>query len=46
MLTGEDVTNMNSPYPEIMIVDITPDGRRFLDQTLPEPEPPRRKIGF
>lgn len=41
---GQNVTNMQSPYPEIMVKDITPSGRAYFDER--EPDPPRRKIGF
>jgi hypothetical protein len=44
MLTGRDVTHLQSPYPDILIQDITPAGRRFLDAL--EPEQPRKKVGF
>lgn len=44
LVKGQDCTPLTSPYPQIMIFDITPDGRRFLDER--EPESPRRKIGF
>src|SRR5947209_5844994 len=44
LVTGQDVTKMQSPHPEIMIRDITPTGRAYLDDR--EPEPPRRNIGF
>jgi hypothetical protein len=44
LVEGRDVTHLTSPYPEIMVLDITPAGRRSLDER--EPEPPPRKIGF
>ena len=44
LLAGHDVTNLQSPYPEILITAITPKGRHYLDET--EPERPKRKIGF
>jgi len=44
LIKGDEATNTQSPYPEILILDITPDGRRFLDQR--EPAPPGRKLGF
>ena len=44
LVTGIDVTHMASPYAEILITDITPAGRKFLDDR--EPEPPKRRIGF
>jgi len=44
LVEGQDCTNLQSLYPEIMIQDITPAGRKFLDDR--EPEPPKRKIGF
>jgi hypothetical protein len=44
MVRGSDVTNQLSPYAEIMVTDITPAGRKFLDER--EPEQPRRKMGF
>jgi len=44
MLAGHNVTNMQSTYPEILVTDITPKGRHYLDET--EPGPPKRKIGF
>jgi hypothetical protein len=44
LVTGSDATHLQSPYPEILILDITPDGRRFLDEG--EPEAPRKQIGF
>jgi hypothetical protein len=43
-ITGIDVTHNASPYTEILVTDITPAGRRFLDER--EPEAPRSKIGF
>jgi hypothetical protein len=44
MITGSDVSHLTSPYPKIMVTDITPAGRRFLDER--EPEAPRGKMGF
>jgi hypothetical protein len=44
LLEGRDVTNMQSRYPEIMVQDITPSGRAYLDER--EPDPPRRRMGF
>jgi hypothetical protein len=44
MISGRDVTHLGSPYPEILIQDITAGGRRFLDER--EPEPPRKRVGF
>lgn len=44
LITGDEATHLQSPYPEILVFDITPDGRRFLDER--EPEPPRKRIGF
>ena len=44
LITGDDATHLTSPFPEVLVFDITPDGRRFLDEV--EPEPTRRKIGF
>jgi len=45
LITGSDeATHLQSPFPEILVFDITPDGRRFLDER--EPESPRRRIGF
>ena len=44
LITGDEMTNLSSPYAEIAVKDITPVGRRFLDQS--ESEAPRRKIGF
>ena len=32
LIKGVDCTHLTSPYPEIQIVDITPAGRRFLDE--------------
>lgn len=44
LVTGVNATNQQSPYPEIMVQDITPAGRAYLDER--EPEPPRRNFGF
>ena len=44
LIDGIDATNMQSPHKEILVRDITPNGRKYLDET--EPEPPKRKIGF
>jgi hypothetical protein len=41
MVTGRDVTHLQSPYQEILIQDITPTGRKYLDGLEPEPEPKR-----
>ena len=47
LIDGIDVTHMQSPYKEILIRDITPKGRKYLDETEPPPQgPPKRKIGF
>ncbi len=35
LVTGQDVTHMNSPYPEIMVKDITAAGRRYLHDREP-----------
>jgi hypothetical protein len=44
LITGSEATHLQSPFPEILVFDITPDGRRLLDER--EPESPRRRIGF
>jgi hypothetical protein len=47
MLKGIAVTNMQSPHPEYMITDITPNGRAYLDsleEAAPEASP--EKFGF
>jgi hypothetical protein len=44
LITGDEATHLQSPYPEILVSNITPAGRRYLDER--EPESPRRKIGF
>jgi hypothetical protein len=44
LILGQDVGHLNSPYPEIRIQDITPEGRNSLDKS--EPAAPHSKIGF
>jgi hypothetical protein len=44
LVKGIEATNLQSPYPEILVTDITPKGRHYLDET--EPDEPKRKIGF
>ena len=44
LVKGIEATNLQSPYPEIMVLDITPKGRHYLDET--EPGAPKRKMGF
>lgn len=36
MVTGDVATNLLSPFPEIFVFDLTPDGRRFLEEREPE----------
>jgi len=43
-IKGIECTHLTSPYPEILVTDITPAGRKYLDAN--ELAPPRRKIGF
>jgi Hypothetical protein (DUF2513) len=44
LVEGMDVGHNQSPYPEILVTDITAAGRKHLDAT--EPGGPKRKIGF
>jgi hypothetical protein len=44
LVTGSDVTNYQSPYTEILLLDITPAGRRYLDER--DSEAPQKPIGF
>jgi len=44
LITGDENKFLNTPFPQTLILDISPDGRRHLDQM--EPDKPRNKIGF
>jgi hypothetical protein len=44
LITGDANDFLNAPFPQTLILDLTPAGRGFLDER--EPEPPGRKIGF
>ena len=44
LIDGINVTHMQSPHKEILVRDITPKGRKYLDET--EPQPHKRRIGF
>ena len=36
MVRGDVATKLQSPFPEILVFDLTPDGRRFLEEREPE----------